>query len=730
MPFPFFKQLDSSDCGPTCLRIVASFYGKKFSTELLRNRSFITREGVNMEGICNAAESIGFRTIGVKINFKQLSEEAVLPAIVHWNQNHFVVVYKISKKKGVESIFVADPAGGLITMTKSEFMRCWASTREEEENIGFALLLEPTPDFYLSKGEKINKKSFHFLFSYLKSSHKLITQLILGLILGSLLQLIFPFLTQSVVDKGIGTRNIGFIYLVLLAQLFLTLSRVSVEFIRGWILLHISTRINVSLISDFLIKLMSLPISFFDAKMIGDLMQRIGDNKRIETFLTSTTLNVLFSLVNLIIFGIVLLYYNLLIFIIFLSGSIIYTLWIWLFMTKRKVLDNLHFSQMSANQSSLIQLIQGMQEIKLNSCEQKKRWEWERIQARLFKISEKGLALAQYQQSGGVLINEVKNIFISILAAKSVIDGNMTLGMMLAVQYIIGQMNSPIDQLINFINLTQDAKISLDRLGEIHLKEDEEASNDLRDSKIPDDKSIEIKDLSFRYERTNYEFVLDSINISIPVGKQIAIVGTSGSGKTTLMKLLLGFYPLETGQIKLGEKCLSEYSLRSWREKCGVVMQDGFIFSDTIANNIAPGAEVINKKKLLEATRIANIDKFIETLPLGFNTKIGGEGHGLSQGQKQRILIARAVYKDPKYIFFDEATNSLDSNNERIIMENLQNFFSGRTVLIIAHRLSTVKNANQIVVLNAGRIIETGTHEELSNMRGAYYTLVKNQLEL
>lgn len=730
MAFPHYHQFDAMDCGPTCLRIVSRFYGKHYNIQTLRERCYITREGVSLLGISKAAESIGFRTKGVKITFEQLSKDAPLPAIVHWNQTHFVVVYKITGEKGEEIIHVSDPGGGLVRFPREEFIQCWASTSEEGTKRGISLLLEPTPDFYSAADEKTDKKSFSFLFSYLRPFRKLIVQLILGLILGSLLQLVFPFLTQSLVDKGIGNRNIGFIYLVLIAQLILTLSRVSVEFIRGWILLHLGTRINISLISDFLIKLMRLPMGYFDSKMVGDLIQRIGDNRRIETFLTSTTLNVMFSLVNLVIFGIVILYYNLTIFSIFFVGSIIYTLWVWLFMKKREELDYRRFAQMAANQSNVIQLIQGMQEIKLNGCEQQKRWEWERIQEKLFRVSVKGLALSQYQQSGAVLINEFKNIFITIIAAKSVVDGNMTLGMMLAVQYIIGQLNSPIEQLISFFNLTQDAKISLDRLGEIHLRNDEEVQENNTQSEIPEGKNIEISNLSFRYDEPETDLVLKDININIEAGKQTAIVGASGSGKTTLVKLLLGFYPPVKGEIRIGENNLNTFSISHWRELCGVVMQDGFIFSDTIANNIVPKVENIDKIRLLHAVTVANISDFIDSLPLGFNTKIGSEGHGLSQGQKQRILIARAVYKDPRIIFLDESTNALDANNEKVILENLQEFFKGRTVVVVAHRLSTVKNADRIIVLERGKVVEVGTHQELSELKGAYYTLVKNQLEL
>ena len=730
MAFPHYKQPDAMDCGPTCLRMVAAHYGKRYKLDTLRERSYISREGVSLLGIAQAAESIGFRTMGVKLGMDQLIEEAPLPAIIHWRQDHFVVLYKITGKKGREKFHVADPAGGMVRFSREEFMRCWASTTENNEKKGIALILEPGPDLYSAPDEEVDKTKFGFLFSYLTPYRKLIIQLFLGLILGSLLQLAFPFLTQAIVDHGIGTRNLSFIYLVLTAQLVLTLSRASVDFIRNWILLHIGTRINISLISDFLSKLMRLPMKFFDTKLIGDLMQRIGDHRRIETFLTGTTLSILFSLVNLVVFGLVLLYYHLTIFLVFIAGSFLYGLWVYIFLRRRAELDHKRFAQMSANQSNLIQLIQGMQEIKLQNCEQQKRWEWESIQARLFRIGIRGLALRQYQHSGALMLNEIKNIVITVIAATAVIDGTMTLGMMLAVQYIIGQLNSPIEQLIGFFNTTQDARISLERMGEIHERSDEEDPERERLQDIPAGSGIEVKNVTFQYEGPESELVLDGVSISILSGKQTALVGTSGSGKTTLLKLLLGFYPPVEGGIDIGNRKLDMYSLRQWRRHCGVVMQDGFIFSDTIANNIAPGVENIDKNKLLDAVKIANIDEFIERLPLGFNTRIGSEGHGLSQGQKQRLLIARAVYKDPDYIFFDEATNALDANNEKVILENLQEFFKGRTVVVVAHRLSTVKNADRIIVLEKGKIVESGTHSELIDKKGAYYILVKNQLEL
>jgi ATP-binding cassette subfamily B protein len=721
--------------------MVAEYYGKKYSLQNLRSKSFITREGVSMLGISDAAEAIGFHTMGVKTSLEKLAEENPVPFIAHWKQNHFVVVYKIKKSRKIGGfaqsealnrykIYVSDPAHGLITYTGAEFSKQWATTKQEGEDVGVALLLEPTPSFYESKSDEHNRTSFAFLLQYLRPHKKFLVQLALGMLLGSLLQLIFPFLTQSVVDVGINTQNLNFVYLVLIAQLVLFIARMATDFIRGWILLHISTRINISLISDFLIKLMKLPVGFFDTKLIGDLMQRIGDHHRIENFLTSETLNILFSFFNIIIFGAVLAFYSWTIFFIFLVGSSLYIGWILLFMKKRRELDFKRFQQSADNQSNLFQLITGMQEIKLNNCEKQKRWEWERIQVKLFKISIKGLALNQYQQAGSVFFNEGKNILISIIAATLVIKGEMTLGMMMAVQYITGQLNSPIAQMITFLQSMQDAKISLERLGEIHEKENEEDADQPKITMLPENKDIHIENLMFQYEGPHSPKVLDTINLHIPQNKITAIVGSSGSGKTTLLKLMLGFYPPIEGKVLVGKAGLENYSQRLWREKCGVVMQDGFIFSDSIANNIAVSDETVDRQKLLDAVKVANIQEFVEELPLGYNTKIGQEGSGISQGQKQRMLIARAIYKNPDYIFLDEATNALDANNEKVIMENLQEFFKGRTVVVVAHRLSTVKNADQIVVLDKGKIVELGTHIELAAKKGAYYELVKNQLEL
>ena len=740
MKFPHYQQHDAMDCGPTCLRMVAAHYGRIYSLENLREKSLITREGTSMLGISEAAENVGFRTTGVKVSFEEL-KSAPLPCIVHWNQQHFVVVYDIkipskpslSSRRGAggEVVFIADPAAGKVKYTSEEFCRCWLSTKNEGVDVGVALLLEPSPDFYKMDDEKVNRKGFSFLFSYLRPYKSLVVQLFLGLLFGSLLQLMLPFLTQSIVDFGISAQNIGYIYLVLIAQLVLTFSSSAVGFIRGWILLHLGTRINIALISDFLIKMMRLPMGYFDTKMVGDILQRINDHSRIQSYLTNSSLSILFSIFNMVIFGVVLFLYSFSIFSIFFLGSVLYFGWVWLFMKRRAELDHKSFAQNSANQSNVIQLVTGMQEIKLNGCEQQKRWEWERIQAKLFRLRIRGMALSQYQDSGAVLINQTKNIVITALVAKLVIDGQMTLGMMMAVQYIIGQLNGPVDQLISFVRETQDAKLSLERLSDVHDKEDEEVKDEQHILEIPADKDVVLSNVTFGYDATSVgEPVIKGVCLTIPVGKQTAIVGTSGSGKTTLIKLLLGYYPLQKGDILLGGNNLKYYSIREWRKKCGVVMQDGYIFSDSIAKNIAPGVEIIDKERLLNAVITANIREFIETLPLSYNTKIGNEGHGLSQGQKQRILIARAVYKNPAFVFLDEATNALDTNNERVIMDNLQNFFEGRTSIVIAHRLSTVKNADQIVVLEKGEIVEIGTHQELTKKKGAYYTLVKNQLEL
>jgi len=637
---------------------------------------------------------------------------------------------------GGGGLLLADPGKGMRTISASDFCEHWATSQEEGKPVGVALLVETTPAFFEQEDDKKTGLDFSYLLKYLWSYKKLLFQLAVGLLVGSGLQLVFPFLTQSIVDVGIQTRNLNFIYVMLAAQLMLFASRTVVEFIRSWILLHISIRINLSILSDFLIKLMKLPMSFFDTKMFGDIMQRIGDHNRIEQFLTGQTLSTLFSLINLLIFGVVLGMYSMTIFTIFMIGSILYGLWVVLFLKERRKLDFKMFDVAAKNQGSLVQLIQGMQEIKLANAEHLKRWEWERIQTKMFQFQTKGLALNQYQQAGAFFLNEGKNILITFFTAKAVVDGQLTLGTMLAVQYIIGQLNAPIESLIQFVQSAQSAKISLERLNEIHELEDESPLTPegggkfgLLSSPIGGGGGFFIRNLSFTYPGAGNEPVLKNINLEIPQGKVTAIVGMSGSGKTTLLKLLLKFYEIK-GDIFVNNTPFGGLGASQWRGKCGVVMQDGFIFSDSIARNIALGDENPNIEKLYHACVVANIMEFIESLPLGFNTKIGSEGNGISQGQKQRLLIARAVYKEPDYLFFDEATNALDANNEKKILENLEEFFHGRTVIVVAHRLSTVKNADQIVVLHKGEIIEVGTHESLTMKRGEYFDLVKNQLEL
>ncbi len=723
--FPFFNQQDQMDCGPTCLRMVAAHHGRSFSLQKLRNLSGFSREGVSLLGISEAAENIGFRATGVKINLSQL-QEAVLPVILHWGQNHFVVLYKIKKNRYT----VADPAKGIIKYNEKEFLEYWYSYKNNGSSHGIALLLEPTTEFYKEEGDTEKRKGFAEFYGYLFRHKKLLVQLAFGFGIGSLLQLILPFLTQAIVDVGINTNDLGFIYIILIAQFVLLLSRMSVDFIRSWILLHISTRLNISVLSDFLIKLMRLPISYFDTKMTGDIMQRMNDQKRIESFLTGQSLQLIFSMFNLVIFSFVLAFYNLNIFIVFVVASVLYGFWVVAFLNRRKQLDYKRFAIASQNQSEVIQLVNGMQEIKLSGSEQQKRWNWERIQAKLFKYSIKSLSLGQTQQAGATFINEGKNFIIIFLVAQAVINGQLTLGAMIAIQYILGQLSSPVEQLLGFIQSYQDARLSMDRLNEIHELEDEEPKSKIFMSELPLDKSINISNLSFKYPGAGNEPVLSNINLQFPEGKTTAIVGMSGSGKTTLLKLLLGFYEPQKGELKIGNTDLANIKPKFWRQQCGVVMQDGFIFSDSIANNIAVGEDYPNSEKLNEAIKMANIGDFIQSLPLGLHTKIGAEGNGISQGQKQRLLIARAIYKNPAYLFFDEATNALDANNESQIVENMKAFTQGKTVVVVAHRLSTVRHADQIVVLHKGEIAEKGTHEELTKARSKYFDLVKNQLEL
>lgn len=724
--FHFIKQHDAMQCGIACLAMICRYYGKNYLLATLSEICHATNEGVSLLSISDAAEQLGMHTIIGYSSVAKLSK-ITLPCILHWNQNHFVVLYKTIRGK----YYVADPGKGLIKYSESEFVQHWISVRRDNEDKGVAMFIKPTSLFY----DKIDDpndapRSFKFLLGYINRFRKYFGSIILGLFIGCLLQLMLPFLTQSIVDIGVTHQDINFIWLVLAGQLMLTISRTIIDFIRRWLLMHISMRINISLISDFLLKLLKLPMSFFDTKLMGDLLQRMNDHSRIEKFLTNQVLNVMFSLLSFLIFGIVLFIYNKLIFSVFLIGSVVYAGWMLIFLSKRKVIDYEMFEKQAINNNYTYQFITSMQEIKLQDCEKRRRWEWEDIQTDMFQVQMKSMKLQQTQEAGCIFINEVKNIVITVLSATAVIYGEMTLGMMLAVQYIIGQLNSPVEQLMNFLYSMQDVKISLERINEIHGSRNEENTSRNRTEFKDCSHDIVFNNVSFKYDPHSLTNIIENVSFFIPSGKVTAIVGASGSGKTTLIKLMLGFYPIIDGHIHIGDTDINTLNLKWLRKQCGVVMQDGVIFSESIARNIAVDDDEIDKERLLWASEIANIKEYILSLPLRFDTKIGQDGMGLSQGQKQRILIARAVYKSPEFIFLDEATNALDAKNERAIVENLDEFYKGRTVVVVAHRLSTVKNADQIVVLDAGKVVEVGNHSTLIAKQGAYYNLVKNQLEL
>lgn len=716
------------DCGPTCLKIICSFYGIKQDIELIRNLCCFSKTGVSLLALQHAAEKLGFESLGVKCKLEELNEMP-LPCILHWNQGHYVVLYKIQKRRNDFVFFVSDPIGYRFSYSSKEFSNCWLSADEQ----GVLLCLEPNVNSlndFQAKNAYVNTKYTNVsLLSYLKGYKTQFINILAGILFTSVLTLLLPFLTQAIVDIGIAHKNISFIKLILIAQLVLIIGANSVDFVKNWILLRVGMRINITIISDFILKITKLPISFFDQRMTGDILQRIGDHSRIKDFLTDTCLTFTLYFFNILILGVILLIYSWIIFAIFFIGSAIYLIWVAFFMRKRAVLDNKLFAQNAAIQGSLYELVYGMQEIKLNGCEDQKRWRWEKIQVQIYNVLRKGLTISQYQTSGGIIINQVKNAVITTVVAVYTINGQLSLGMMIAIQFIIGQLNSPIEQLIGLMHKYQDAKLSNERLNDVYAVPNE---NDSQSEKsVEFDGDISFSNISFKYDKLDEQYTLTNINLTIPKGKTTAIVGLSGSGKTTLLKLILGFYTPQVGEIYIGDIALSKCDINQWRMRCGVVMQDGYIFSDSISSNISPKEEEdIDIEQMKFAASVANIDSFIESLPLGYKTKIGNEGKGLSLGQKQRILIARAVYKKPQFIFLDEATNSLDANNEVQIMDSLNKFLVGKTSVIIAHRLSTVRNADKIVVMDKGKIVEEGKHESLIEMRGLYYTLVKNQLNI
>ena len=723
--FPHFRQLDYRDCGPTCLRMIAKHYGKTFSREFLRDKANITKIGVTMAGIAEAAEAIEMRTLGMRISLESLITEAPVPFIAPWRQKHFVVVYKTTKTK----IYVADPAQGLLQYSHEDFKNAWTNTTDDT---GFVLLLEPNAQFYALEEDRIKNNGFSFLIPYFRPYKKLIRQLFAGLLVAAIIQFLLPFLMQSVVDIGVNNRDIPFIYLILISQLVLILSQTLVSIFREWLLIHITSRFNIKMISDFLFKMLKLPVSYFETRNTGEHLQRITDHTRIQNFVSSSTLNMVFSMITFIIFNCILAYYNLKIFAVFIVSAVLYVSWTFFFLKKRAELDYKRFDETSQSQTSLIQIINGVKEIKINNSQRKNRWKWEYTQISLFKTSLSTLKLAQYQSIGATFINELKNIAITFLSAKAVVDGELTLGMMVTIQYIVGQLNLPLGNFVAFIQTWQDAKISLERLSQVHCKEDEDDLKLNKVKELTENKTIEIVDLSYRYGGKSTPFVLKNINCNIPQGKTTAIVGASGSGKTTLMKLLLKFHEPTKGNINIGSVDLTHINNDYWRSNCGAVMQDTFMFNDTIGGNISESEqnEIIDRDKLKNAAFVANMDSFIQKLPNKYNTELGTSGIRLSGGQEQRIMIARAVYKNPFYVFFDEATSALDANNEKVIMHNLDNFLKEKTAIIVAHRLSTVKNADNIIVLEDGAVVEQGTHENLTDLKGKYYELVKNQLEL
>lgn len=718
-------QLDTMDCGPACLKMVASHYGRNYPMEYLRQEMGITREGVSLKGICIAAQKIGLQTTAYRMSMATLCEDATLPCIVHWNQNHFVVVYKIAHGK----VYVADPGKGFIRYTLAEFASHWISGKNKTQAIGITLLLEPTDAFYTIPNISEHRGAgMTRLYKYITKYRLDIVKLLLGLSAVSGIQMLFPFLTQAIVDKGISGRDMHIIWLILLGEVALLTGSTIIDFIRRHILLRVSTQVNISLISDYFTKLMRLPIAFFDNKQTGDLLQRIEDHSRIEQFLTIHAPNLIFAFFSVTTLCIVLGIYSISILSVFAVGSMLYILWVTLFLRRRKILDYQFFEQQSNQKDQIYEMVDGMTEIKQQGCEQRKRLQWRQIQDRLFGINHRSLALNQTEEVGGICINELTNIIIVIITATAVIDGNLTLGMMLATQSVIGQLRGPLEDIMNMAYQWQDVRISLERIDEIYTMNEEETPQ--RHITAVKNMNIRLEHVSFKYNRMKEANILDDISLEIPQGRITAIVGTSGSGKTTLAKLILGQYTPLDGHIDVGDTRLEDINLAWWRQQCGVVMQDGKLFEESIAQNIALGYNEIDIPRMEYAARMANISNDIARLPMGFDTILYQGGQNLSNGQRQRLLIARAIYRMPRLFVFDEATNSLDTNNEITIVNNLQEVFQDKTVVLIAHRLSTVLHADNIVVLDNGHIAEQGTHQELIQHQGLYYKLVRNQLNI
>jgi ATP-binding cassette, subfamily B, bacterial len=722
--FPKEHQLDKMDCGPTCLKIVSKYYGRYYSLALLRDLCGTTREGVSISNITNGAERIGLKTRVVKCSVKQLSEEVPLPCIVHWKSHHFVVVYKIKKNR----IYISDPASGLVSYPLKEFTRSWLQRNSKK---GVVIGLQPEADFHeLDLEDHVqNQKSYRSVLGYFRPYRKNILTLVLIMLFATALQASLPFITRAIIDVGVHTSDVDFINIMLIAHAVILISITFSNAVRDWITMHLTARINISLISDYLVKLMKMPITFFENKLIGDILQRAQDHQRIRDFIMGSSLNLVFSSITFLVFSIILFIFDRTIFWCFTGGSMIYLGWVLGFLEVRKRLDTNYFGLMAKDQSYWVETISSMQDIKVNNYEQNKRWKWENLQAKLYKVNVKLLSVTNFQTQGAQLIDGMKNLLITVICAKSVISGEMTFGIMVSTLIIIGMLNGPLHQFIQFAISAQVARISLKRINEIHALPDEENHIDVYQAEIPRGRDIRADRLTFQYVPKS-PFVIQNVSFIIPTGKITAIVGDSGSGKTTLLKIILRLYEPTYGNLHIGNLNLGNVSLKKWRKMCGVVLQDGKIFNDTVLNNIVLGAEEIDHDLLERAVSLANINHEIESMPKGYSTKLGEQGRGMSGGQKQRILIARALYKNPEFLFLDEATNALDTINEKKIVDALEEAFIGRTVVIIAHRLSTIRKADQIIVMKNGRISEIGSHESLIEKRGHYYDLVSTQAAL